>query len=641
MAHSSGSANDAQESAHIARPAFWASVLLALQLAYLFYGIDLDLRATNPGDRGLPLARIEDSRREVRTKLAGTLLWNPPDPGQALYRLDAIATMEGSDARVSFPDGTELTIEEGSLVIFEEPPKPGLFAFGRPGTITARLLRGSIKKTHSGTSPILLKFSEKKEAAALKLEDTSGASVFRVVFAQGGIRVIVESGSLRTQFSDRSPATVTEASLFAITPEGAPMMNPAPLRLPPPVLRKPTIEIQERPIPDPVPSSVLNFLFPSAWAGSKKEISITFSWDPIVGASRYQVQISSDEDFRTFLLEKSAAVPRFEYLSAPPEKDSTLFFRVAGVDAQGRIGEYSSTGRVEIQSQAKSQSTSPTPLPLPVPVSAPLPSAVATPRSTQAMIASALEGSRRRSSSSSAQAPMPVPISSPSPSTLPTAPEPAASEPLALTPAIYHQEISIGAVYHSRTLKNSDRLPRVTQGSGFVPARLRATFSRTPGTTSPWEISGGLTYLLEQASVTVPLTGTNRVGIATIQAWLTLSQPWGALQVGIGPYLASSHRIGFQNSRVDSQLLWLGGGVLQISPATRRPTVWHWEARLAPLVLGSVGADISFSAKRFLQKSEPRCRAESVGIFAGAEAGARLSGVEGSSAGIVEVGYGL
>ena len=631
MAHPSGSATDAQESAHIARPAFWASVLLALQLAYLFYGIDLDLRATTPGDRGLPLARIEDSRREVRTKLAGTLLWSPPDPGQALYRQDAIATMEGSDARVSFPDGTELTIEEGSLVIFEEPPKPGLFALGKPPTIAARLLRGSIKKTHAGTSPILLKFSEKKEAEALKLEDASGTSVFRVVFAQGGIRVIVESGSLRTQISDRSTAIAEGGSPLAITPEGAPA-SPTPMLLPPPVLRKPTIEIQERAIPDPVPSSVLNFLFPSAWAGSKKEISITFSWEPISGANRYQVQISSDEDFRTLLLEKSAPGPRFEYLSAPPEKDSTLFFRVAGVDVQGRIGEYSSTGKVEIQSQAR--------------VAPPrLPSVVATPLSTQALIASALDGSRHRSSSrassGSPQAPIPAPVSSPPPSTQPTKPEPAASEPIAFVPATYRQEVSIGAAYHSRTLKNPDRLPRVTQGSGFVPARLRATFSRIPGTASLWQIDGGLTYLLEQASLTVPLTGTNRVGIATIQAWLTLSQPWGALQVGAGPYLASSHRIGFQNSRVDSQLLWLGGGVLQISPATRMPTLWHWEIRVAALALGSLGADFSFSAKRFIQESEPRCRAESRGIFAGAEVGARASGVEGSSAGIVEVGYGF
>ena len=277
MAHPSGSATDAQESAHIARPAFWASVLLALQLAYLFYGIDLDLRATTPGDRGLPLARIEDSRREVRTKLAGTLLWSPPDPGQALYRQDAIATMEGSDARVSFPDGTELTIEEGSLVIFEEPPKPGLFALGKPPTIAARLLRGSIKKTHAGTSSILLKFSEKKEAEALKLDDASGTSVFRVVFAQGGIRVIVESGSLRTQISDRSTAIAEGGSPLAITPEGAPA-SPTPMLLPPPVLRKPTIGIQERAIPDPVPSSVLNFLFPSAWAGSKKPMAAPCFW---------------------------------------------------------------------------------------------------------------------------------------------------------------------------------------------------------------------------------------------------------------------------------------------------------------------------------------------------------------------------
>src|SRR4051812_35459461 len=100
-------------------PAILCTLLLGVEIYAL-------IRDDGQGSRmagaraGKVLATFVSGKKVVQDKASGTLVWEKPVDGQSFYREDSIATLAGSEAVVQFPDESQVRIEEGSLLVFEE-----------------------------------------------------------------------------------------------------------------------------------------------------------------------------------------------------------------------------------------------------------------------------------------------------------------------------------------------------------------------------------------------------------------------------------------------------------------------------------------------------------------------------------------
>ncbi len=72
--------------------------------------------------------------------------------------------------------------------------------------------------------------------------------------------------------------------------------------------------------------------------------SLLLTWQPVVGASRYQVQVATRPDFsstvETVTTDNPAYAPRFSY---GYDQGGKFYWRIAALDADGNTGDYSAT----------------------------------------------------------------------------------------------------------------------------------------------------------------------------------------------------------------------------------------------------------------------------------------------------------
>lgn len=348
-------------------PVFICTVLLCLELYILLNDIS---SPTLHGRKvqGDPIAIFQNAKNNVQLKSFGTMIWGTPDEGQRLYQGDSIATLQTSEAIVSFSDQSEILVEPESLIIIEEAPKAE--TPGAERKIVARLMKGSIKRQKSSTTPLFIKFAQ--NATPVRFDDSKGDALFRIIHREYGIEVVVESGSVKLDLKQE----IASHQSGKVQNTGGIEVVPLP-KLPPPKLKKPKIEIQKSvsSFHSPIPLSF--FFISEAIAEEVATVSVQFEWEPIEGADSYLIQISPTPEFKTIVVEQKTHELGYAFQTKAPENLTTYYFRVAAINTVGDVGEFSSIEKVDIrpieQPQPKIEVVIPPP-PVPAPVQpSPLP----------------------------------------------------------------------------------------------------------------------------------------------------------------------------------------------------------------------------------------------------------------------------
>ena len=77
--------------------------------------------------------------------------------------------------------------------------------------------------------------------------------------------------------------------------------------------------------------------------------SIVLRWEKVAGVSSYELQISSDEDFRTLVVRETLAAPYYIWRQIPTRPH---WWRVCSIDADGRSGQFSDPQMITAASSA-------------------------------------------------------------------------------------------------------------------------------------------------------------------------------------------------------------------------------------------------------------------------------------------------
>lgn len=566
-------------------PAILCAFLLVAEAFYIFYNLDLALQR-DISREGKPIAVLTSLKKNVRQKPDGTLVWQAPASGQDLFQEDAIATMDGSEALVTFSDKSELLIEPNSLVILEEAPSGDDSTLGGK-RIVARLVKGSIKRKSSGPSELFIRLSSSKDSKPIIVDQLVGNAVFRVIHRGHGLEVIVESGTVRVNRS------------HLMRKDDAVTVSEGKLKLPPPRLKKPTINIKAK---EPSASWLDWLMLPSAYAADSREIEIQFNWDSVPNSEAYLIQISKDSDFSSLTLKRQVSGTDFIYRAPAPETATQFFFRVAAISWEGATGEFSEPQRVEIKPEPGQLVLEPTVIPPQKPKKA-VPGAAKVPPKIVAVKKLPAEDRYLRTSHSQ------------------------------------HFELGYGLVIHHRKF-TSDTPPLTTQGFGIVPARVRGEWKRISANSSV--LSAGASYLLESLKPDLPPPGNEAIAAPAINAWASYGWNLGKYLLSAGPSVFSSSHLYTEGLLIKSESKWIVGGVLRFSthPDIRDP--WHWRMEISAAGLGATGADINLSVRRpfnRLLEFHSYYASQYRGAFLNLEWQSRIFSIESSHGGAIEIGY--
>jgi hypothetical protein len=176
--------------------AVFAAAALTLALTPSRFGGEV---ATTP-----TVAGIKQASGEVKLRLAYTLGWRGATRGVEVHDGDALFVPPGAEATVAFVDGTELSLDERSLVVIDRP---------RAGVRSVTLRQGSLS-SRVGSEGLTLN----TVAGEARLEARSEA---RVELTGEQLEVQVKKGAARVRDGKGAQKTVAKGQRVAAAAGGA------------------------------------------------------------------------------------------------------------------------------------------------------------------------------------------------------------------------------------------------------------------------------------------------------------------------------------------------------------------------------------------------------------------------------------
>lgn len=312
----------------------------ALTLA-LRAGRDGDDVATTP-----TVASVKQAAGDVKVRLALTLGWRGATRGVEVHDGDAFFVPPGGEATLAFSDGTELSLDERSLVVIERPRAGVRSVTLRQGSVSGRVgSEGLTLQTPAGEARLealsearvelqgqQLEVSVKKGTAQVKGgtgAQKTIASGQRIAAAQTGttalapfvVQLVSPEAQARLPFrGDPSPVTL---SWSGEPPEGARVQvardrlyafvdSEHPASGGTLVLKQPSkgvtwwrvVDADGRPISEARRFTCAEDVAPVAMFPRSGEVllappgtSVAFAWAPLPGIGRYRLEISPSQGF--------------------------------------------------------------------------------------------------------------------------------------------------------------------------------------------------------------------------------------------------------------------------------------------------------------------------------------------------------
>ena len=174
--------------------------------------------ATGRGTDTIPatpvVASVKQASGEVKLRLAFTLGWHGANRGIEVHDGDALFVPPGAEATLAFNDGTELSLDERSLVVIERP---------RSGVRSVTLRQGSVSG-RAGSEGLTLQ----TPAGEARLEADSEA---RVELTGQQLEVSVKKGSARVKGGTGAAKTIASGQRVAAANAGTTELVPFPVQL--------------------------------------------------------------------------------------------------------------------------------------------------------------------------------------------------------------------------------------------------------------------------------------------------------------------------------------------------------------------------------------------------------------------------
>lgn len=323
------------------------------------------------------VASVEQSSGEVKLRPAATLGWRGATKGTEVHDGDSVFVPPGAEATVRFLDGTELALDERSLVVIEKPRagvhsvslRQGSFS-GRAGSEGINLVTpaGEAKLEAQSEARVeltgkQLEISVKKGSAKVKGKTVAGGQ--RVAAAQTGttdlaawpVELIAPDTQARFSFrSEPAPVTLTWSGKV---PDGAKVQlardrlfafldGEQPANGGTATVQKPArgvtwwrvVDTDGRPLSEARRFTCAEDVAPVSMFPRNGDVllapigsEIAFSWTPLPGMSKYRLEISPSQGFEP--LSMSEEITGSSARVKVSLNEGTWYWRVRAEDESG------------------------------------------------------------------------------------------------------------------------------------------------------------------------------------------------------------------------------------------------------------------------------------------------------------------
>ncbi len=366
-----------------------SAVLAAGALTLALWGGQNTEASTTP-----TVAALKQATGEVKLRFAATLGWQGANRGTEVHDGDALFVPPGAAATLTFVDGTELSVDERSLVVIERPRAGVRSVTLRQGSVSGRAgSEGLTLQTSAGEARLEAETEARVELTGEQLEVSVSKGTAKVQNPTGGAKTIAKGQRVAA-----AKTGTTELAPFAITlqqPDGQALFpfrgepgsvtlswgGEAPagsrvqiardrlfafvdLELPAKgnslVLKAPAkgvswwrvVDANNQPISEARRFTCVEDVAPVAMYPRSGEVllaphgtEVGFAWAPLPGISRYRLEISPSQGF-----EPLAVSERVDGATARVSlslNESTYFWRVR-VDDESGLGAPSEPMRFRI-----------------------------------------------------------------------------------------------------------------------------------------------------------------------------------------------------------------------------------------------------------------------------------------------------
>ena len=137
------------------------------------------------------VASVKQASGEVKVRLAFTLGWRGANRGAEVHDGDALFVPPGAEATLSFIDGTELSLDERSLVVIERPRAGVRSVTLRQGSVSGRAgSNGLTLQTSAGEARLDAQTEARVELTGQQLEVSVKSGTAKVQGGAGGQKII-------------------------------------------------------------------------------------------------------------------------------------------------------------------------------------------------------------------------------------------------------------------------------------------------------------------------------------------------------------------------------------------------------------------------------------------------------------------
>lgn len=336
----------------------FAAIILLLLLLVSWGGwrmVGPRSRSGSGGDKKDVVATLAEVVRGVQHRDRAALGWGDATPMMPLSDGDKIRTLDRSTAKVRFLEGSELLVEERSLITIRVPKDQG-------GLLMADIeiddgqVRTSLARSADGKDRTLTIRSGGKTIAEISTTGsaTGFADVSVVMRPDRSSRIVMHKGSGRVVSMGKT-ITLEEGTAMTASTETGTVSAPAAVVLP------------DAPVASEPPSGAQIALAATTSGGPA---TVKLAWAGVPAATRYTVEVARDAAFTDVVTKEELAGTDFSFATSD---EGDFHWRVLTIDSNQTAGAPSAARTFRVI-----RPVAPTPTPTPIPTRTPV--AKKTPR---------------------------------------------------------------------------------------------------------------------------------------------------------------------------------------------------------------------------------------------------------------------
>lgn len=299
------------------------AMIALMVLSYFLYDDSFLFSKSNSSQFEL-IGDVSQSQNDVRRKNLDTFSWIPASENDKIFQNDSIFTGERSEALILLQDGTQIKLQPNSLITLNL--KDGQMNLNlRYGNLVSEIAKNSSLTIKSGTEEFKLESTSESKSEKSKIElkkNHSGTTDIKLI--SGNLKYFSKKDNTLKELQERAEVSV--------------LKNGEVKKVEKPVLTIKTannIHLVREKTNDPIP----------------------FEWIGEGEIGRYELEISSSEDFHSIAITKATTDSKIEITD--PLKSGPYFWRLKALDKDGDVTVISAVQNMLVTELAGPQITTP------------------------------------------------------------------------------------------------------------------------------------------------------------------------------------------------------------------------------------------------------------------------------------------